>query len=100
MEFKQTKKPEPKKVRGFSIDDDIYNDFRDECLKLNMNMSATISEFLRRVNLLLKSGDGGEIVFGVEGRNWKQPEKIVYDGVQIIDRGGVRKLKDSGGKKT
>ena len=93
MDFIKKEKKKPKGIKAFSIDVDLYSGFRDECKDRNLNMSEIIGEFLRRVVLLLKDKDGGEVVFGVEGDNWKQPVKVVYDGVEITERGGVRQTK-------
>ena len=92
MDFLKQVKKKPKEIRGFSIDENIYADFRDECKNLNISMSSIIQEFLKRAVLLLKSGKGGEVVFGIEGTNWKQPQKIIYDGKEITERDGVRQI--------
>lgn len=93
MEIKKQQKKQAKKVKGFAIDESLYSDFRDECKIWNLSMSEIIGEFIRRVTRLLKSDEGGEVVFGIEGDNWKQPEKIIYDGKEVIDRDGVRTIK-------
>jgi len=99
MEIKKRPKKEPKKIKGFAIDEDIYQRFKRGCVQLNLSMSGLVQEFIKRVTALIESGEGGEVCFGLEGKNWKQPQKIVYDGKEILEREGFRTYKKEGGEK-
>ena len=99
MDIKNTPKKKAKEIRTFAIDGVLYNEFKKESQKLNFSMSGIISEFIKRVVSLLKTGEGGEVVFGIEGSNWEQPKKVVYDGREITERDGIRKNKKEIDKK-
>lgn len=100
MEIKRKKRGEENKVKAtFSLNKNDYKIFNDECRNWGQDMSPLLNEFIKRVGSLLKSGEGGEVVFAIEGANWKQPSKILYDGKEIVDRDGIRQLKKSEEKK-
>ena len=62
-------------------------------------MSSLVGEFIKKTTGLLQSENGGEVCLGIEGRDWKQPTKIIYDGVEIIEENGIRKLKEGNNSK-
>lgn len=103
MQIKKKPKNQEKEIRTFNIEKKEYCLFRKLATEWNLNMSEIINNFIKRVNRLLKSEEGGEVVFGIEGSNWEQPKKVVYDGREITERDGVRtydkKIKQEDNKK-
>jgi len=72
MEIRKQPKTKPKQIKGFAIDENIYQRFREACKKLNLSMSSVVQEFIKRLVELVESGESGEVVFGV---NLEEDEK-------------------------
>ena len=99
MEFKNLGHKPPKVLRNYAIDENLYAEFKAGCKRINISMSSLIGEFILRSTELLKDENGGEVCFGVEGKNWKQPTQIIYDGKEIVERDGIRKIKEGSNSK-
>lgn len=65
------KKLKPVKITSFKFEPELYDTFKENLKNLNLKISNVFSEFMKRVNEVIKMG-GGEVVFGIEGKNWQR----------------------------